>query len=55
MILALFFFLPFIGRLAGVADFPLFRLTFYIWLGALALISLVTGLPINHLAATYLL
>jgi Zn-dependent protease len=54
MILALFFFLPFIGRLAGVADFPLFRLTFYIWLGAQALISLVTGYPIGNLMLTYL-
>jgi Zn-dependent protease len=54
IILALFFFLPFIGRLAGVADFPLFRLTFYIWLGALALISLVTGHPIVNLVVTYL-
>lgn len=54
IILALFFFLPFIARLSGVADFPLFRLTFYIWLGTLALISLVTGHPINDLAITYL-
>ena len=55
IILALFFFLPFIGRLAGVAEFPLFRLTFYIWLGALALISLVTGHPITNLTSTYLI
>lgn len=54
IILALFFFLPFIGRLAGVADFPLFRLTFYIWLGAQALISLVTGHSIDYLVVTYL-
>ena len=54
VILALFFLLPFIGRLAGVADFPLFRLAYYIWLGALALISLVTGHPIADLAVIYL-
>ena len=54
IILALFFFLPFIARVAGVADFPLFRLTFYIWLGAQALISLVTGHPIGNLVVTYL-
>ena len=54
IILVLFFFLPFIARLSGVADFPLFRLTFYIWLGALALISLVTGHPISNLAIIYL-
>jgi len=54
IILALFFFLPFIARLAGVGDFPLFRLPYYIWLGAQALISLVTGLPINSLILAYL-
>ena len=46
IILALFFLLPFIARLSGVGDFPLFRLTFYIWLGTLALISLITGTPL---------
>lgn len=55
IILALFFLLPFIARLSGVGDFPLFRLTFYIWLGTLALISLITGHPITGLASTYLL
>lgn len=54
IILALFFFLPFIARLSGVGDFPLFRLTFYIWLGAQALISVVTGHPMNNLVVTYL-
>ncbi len=55
IILALFFILPFIARFAGVSDFPLFRLTYYIWLGTLALISLVTGYPVDGLARTYLL
>lgn len=55
IILALFFLLPFIARLSGVGDFPLFRLTFYIWLGTLALISLITGHPITGLASIYLL
>ena len=55
IILALFFILPFIARLSGVGDFPLFRLTYYIWLGTLALISLVTGYPVDGLARTYLL
>ncbi len=54
IILALFFFLPFIARLSGLSDFPLFRLTYYIWLGAQALISLVTGQPITNLVVTYL-
>ncbi len=55
IILALFFFLPFIARLAQVGDFPLFRIPFYIWLGAQALISLVTGQPINSVILAYLL
>lgn len=42
-ILALFFLLPFLANLAGVGNFPLFRLSFYIWLGAMNLISLVIG------------
>ncbi len=41
IILALFFLLPFIARLAGVGGFPLFQLANYIWLGSLWLISLV--------------
>jgi Zn-dependent protease len=53
IILALFFLLPFIARLSGVGDFPLFRLPFYIWLGAQALISLVTGHPILGLESIY--
>ncbi|HEV2662822.1 MAG TPA: site-2 protease family protein [Ktedonobacteraceae bacterium] len=42
-ILALFFLLPFLANLAGVGNFPLFRLSYYIWLGAMNLISLVIG------------
>jgi Zn-dependent protease len=42
-ILALFFLLPFLANLAGIGSFPLFRLPFYIWLGAMDLISLVIG------------
>lgn len=41
IILALFFLLPFIARLAGLGSFPLFQLANYIWLGSLWLISLV--------------
>jgi Zn-dependent protease len=41
IILALFFLLPFIARLAGLGNFPLFQLAYYIWLGSLWLISLV--------------
>jgi Zn-dependent protease len=55
IILALFFLLPFIARFAEVSDFPLFRLPYYIWLGTLALISLITGHPLTDLARTYLI
>jgi Zn-dependent protease len=55
-ILALFFLLPFLGNLAGLGNFPLFRLAFYIWLGAMNLISLVTGspLPFPDLVSLYM-
>src|SRR6266571_4599615 len=43
IILAIFFLLPFLGRLAGIGTFPLFRLAFYIWLGSVSLIALVVG------------
>lgn len=42
-ILAIFFLLPFLGRLANIGDFPLFRLAFYIWLGSINLVTLVGG------------
>lgn len=43
IILALFFFLPFLARLAGLGGFPLFELPSYILLGAQSLVSLVMG------------
>ncbi len=43
IILAIFFLLPFLGRLAGIGTFPLFRLAFYIWLGSVSLMALVVG------------
>ncbi len=53
-ILALFFLLPFLANLAGLGGFPLFHLSYYIWLGAMNIVSLVVGviphpadLPIN--------
>ena len=42
-ILALFFLLPFLANLAGLGSFPLFHLSYYIWLGAMNLVSLVLG------------
>ena len=42
-ILALFFLVPFLASLARLDSFPLFRLSYYIWLGAMQLVSLVMG------------
>lgn len=49
IILAFFFFVPFLARLSGVGDFPLFRLAYYIWLGSINIISLVAGLGADSL------
>ena len=43
IILVLFFFIPFLARLAGVGDFFLFQLAYYILDGSLHLISLVVA------------
>lgn len=45
IILIVFFFLPFLAQLAGLGGLPIFRLPFYILLGALSVISLVVGGP----------
>lgn len=45
IILIIFFFLPFLARLAGLGELPIFQLPYYILLGALYLISLVVGGP----------
>ena len=47
IILALFFFLPFLAQLAGLGSFPLFQLPTYIRLGAFSLMALVSGQPFN--------
>jgi Zn-dependent protease len=49
IILAFFFFVPFLARLSGVDSFPLFRLAYYIWLGSINLIALVAGLGVDSL------
>jgi len=43
IILALFFFLPFLARLSGLGSFPLFQLAYYILDGSLNIITLVAG------------
>lgn len=54
IILAIFFFLPFIGQLLMIGDFPLFRLAYYIWIGAAGLASLITGWPIMGIVQLYI-
>ncbi|GAC1463274.1 MAG: hypothetical protein PVS3B3_29190 [Ktedonobacteraceae bacterium] len=57
IILALFFFLPFLARLSGVGGFFLFQLAYYILDGSLHLIALVVGpLPnsFNLIQALYM-
>lgn len=47
LILILFFLLPFLAKFAQLESFPLFRLAYYIQLGALWLGSLVAGYPLD--------
>ncbi len=49
IILAFFFFVPFLARLSGVDNFPLFRLAYYIWLASINLVALVAGLGVDSL------
>lgn len=50
IILALFFLLPFLVQIApALADFPLFRIPYYILAGAINLVSLVTGYNVSFL------
>jgi Zn-dependent protease len=45
IILALLFLLPFLGQLSGLGGFFLFHIPYYILLGALNLIRIVSGYP----------
>jgi Zn-dependent protease len=45
IILLLIFLLPFLGQISGLGDFFLFHISYYILLGSLKLITLVSGLP----------
>lgn len=49
IILALFFLVPFLARLSGVGDFPLFRLAYYFWLASVNLIAALAGLGADSL------
>src|SRR5579859_3489245 len=43
IILLIIFLLPFLGQFSGLSSFPLFRISYYILLGALKLVSLASG------------
>jgi Zn-dependent protease len=43
IILALFFLLPFLAQFSGLSGFPLFQLPYYIWLGSINIVGLITG------------
>jgi Zn-dependent protease len=55
IILALFFLLPFLARLAGLGNFPLFELPTYITLGAWSLVSPLAHLDLNTVTGLYFL
>lgn len=53
IILLILFLLPFLGQFSGLNSFPLFRISYYILLGALKLASLVSGVDFGLLQLTY--
>ena len=53
IILLLIFLLPFLGQFSGLNSFPLFRISYYILLGALKLASLVSGVDFGLVQFTY--
>lgn len=53
IILLIIFLLPFLGQITGMSSFPLFRLSYYILLGSLKLISLVSGIDFLPLQLLY--
>ncbi len=55
IILAVFFLLPFLARLANLGSFPLFELPTYITLGAWNLISLIVHTNLDSVINLYLL
>ncbi len=56
IILLFFFYLPFLVSLASpqLTDFFLFRIPYYLWLGAINLVSLIMGYDWRSLVAIYL-
>ena len=49
IILLLIFLLPFLGQISGLGDFFLFHISYYILLGSMKLISLISGLNFGYL------
>ena len=54
IILLLIFLLPFLGQISGLGDFFLFHISYYILLGSLKVIALVSGLQEAIVAAFYI-
>ncbi len=55
IILIIIFLLPFLGQISGTSSFPLFHISYYILLGSLKLVSLVSGIDLSPLVGTSLL
>jgi Zn-dependent protease len=53
IILAVLFLLPFLGQISGFGSFFLFHIPYYILLGSLNLIGLVSGFPPAGIVAVY--
>lgn len=53
IILLLIFLLPFLGQISGLGNFPLFHISYYILLGSLKLISLISGIDVTSLQFLY--
>lgn len=53
IILVLLFLLPFLGQLTGLSGLFIFRIPYYILLGALSLIGLVSGVPLVSVGSFY--
>jgi Zn-dependent protease len=53
IILLIIFLLPFLGQLSNLGNFPLFRISYYILLGSLKLVSLISGIDVLSLQFLY--
>jgi Zn-dependent protease len=54
IILIIIFLLPFLGQISQLGTFPLFRISYYILLGALKLVSLVSGVDFGQVQLLYI-